>query len=474
MALVSRSAALCALALVAPASPAAAVEWTKITGKGEPASINQEIGLAYGGTGPFFGVHVLWTHERTVFSTRIEPNPPNQEPQVFGPFPVFTYDDPGGGVSGGVHLVSYEKELRAFFAGLYPNHPLDVGLATATSSDGISWTVQPTLASASAPGKRAVVYAAQGIGGTVFQNGTPLSIWGDSRPGEAAYHVGTSDQDDDFHLSENTATVGGPNAATDGKTGDVAIAWNDLDAGRVLVQSIAPAGPRMKTPGGRAPDGLERVSITGRIGFQHAGIYVAYLKGTNGFLSRPAVWRIGAAEPMVVSSQRGARFVGVTKGPEGRLWAFWAGRKASGAWRIYAARSNKKAKQFGAVVTLKPPSGTDSVSSLEGINAGDTYVDLLALVQRSPSDVGNWFARAAPGITLEAKQFDFNPGGVRFRTFDAGEPLATTIHFAGQTRNTGPDGEVFTDPVPAGTYTAKATAQSYTPAELDVKIPPKN
>lgn len=424
-----------------------------------------EVGLARTSNGV---LNVLWTRDRTVFNTQIS----KTSPKVTGTHTVFVYDDPSGGATSSAALLPAPGGgLRAFFGGLYPDHPLDVGMATATSPDGVTWAVQPTLASDSRTGKRSSVYAAAGIGGTIANNGVPISIWGDSAPGQAGYHVGTDDKTDDVRFGDETsATVGGPNAATDTATGQVAIAWNDLDAGRVLVQSIFPPGPRINTPRGEAPDALERVAMTGRSG---PGIFVAYLHGTNGFLSKPAVLRVGADDPFVLSSQRGARFVGVARGTAGRLWAFWA--RQAGGWRIHARRSNKKATAFGATVTIKPPgaSGDPSVFSLEGEGtAPGGMLDLLALVQRrggNTDDLTNWHQRIRPGITLRAKAL--GQGMVRFTTRDAGVKLATVIHFAGETKETGADGvvEMFAQPR-RKRYTARATRDEYHPAARKVKV----
>lgn len=452
MALVSRSAALCVLALLALGSPAAAGPPGSWTALNDAESNTLEVGVARSASGV---LNVLWTRDETVFNTQIAANAKS----VTGPHTVFVYQD-GGATTGVSLLPAPGGGLRAFFAGLIPDHPLDTGMATATSADGVSWAVQPTLASASQPGKRSPVYAAQGIGGTIAKNGVPISIWGDSSPGSAGYHVGTDDKDPDVHFGGSGATVGSPNAATDSATGQVVIAWGDIDTGRTLTQSIFPAGPVVSPPGGEAADLLERVAMTGRDG---AGIFVAYLRGTNPFLGRPAVWRVGAPEPMVLSGIRGAQYPGVARSIAGRLWAFW--ERSS---RIYATRSNRKATRFGATVKIKPPKGTDSLYSLEGEGtAPGGALDLLALAQGTNVEIDNFHQRILPGITLTAKAL--GGGQVRFKTRDAGEKLDTTITFAGKTKQTGDDGKVVFSAQP-GKRTAKATRDGYHPATRQVKV----
>lgn len=457
----ARTALACAVALLLAAAPAAAGppgSWTKLA-PGD--STTKEIGVARGPDGK---LNVLWTTDKTVQNTQLSADAKT----VAGPFPVFTYGD---GVSGGVSLLPAAGGLRAFFAGLYHDHPLDVGLATATSATGTAWSVQQTLASDSRTGMRSSVYAAQGIGGTVAPNGTPVSIWGDSAPGQAGYHVGVSDQTADVHFGGNSATVASPNAASDSASGRVAIGWNDIDAGYVIVQSISPPAARVQLPGAQAPDLTERLSMTGRIGAP--GIYVAYLRGENVFTSPPAVWRFGASSSTVLRAGARARFVGVAAAPGGRLWAFWAERPAGTEWRIYARRSNAAATAWGAIVTIKPPKAaggpfSGSVYSLEGEGtAPGGALDLLALFQRSDDDVSNWHQRIRPGLTLLAKAL--GDGRVAFTVRDAGDPVAATVRFAGKSAGTGADGKVTMSAAP-GRRTARAQRSGYAPAKRRVKV----
>jgi len=457
MASVSRVAVLCAFATLALAGPAVAGppgRWTKV----HDADANTtEVGVARSGSGL---LNVLWTRDadNAVLNTQVSANGSN----VIGPHAVFAYTDSSGAVNSSVGLVPAPGGgLRAFFAGLYPNHPLDVGMATATSSDGVSWFVQPTLASDGRTGTRSPVYVASGISGTITNNGVPISIWGDSSPGAAGYHVGTSSTDPDVHFGGPSATVGSPNVATDSASGQVVIGWNDLDSERTLVQSIAPAAARTNTPGGQAPDALERVGMATRDG---GGIFIAYLRGTNPFTSRMAVWRFGAGNPMVLSPKN-ARFPGVARGRDGRLWAYWVIQKAN--YRIFAARSNQAATQFGAPVKLKPPANT--VNSVEGEGtASGGALDLVALAQKNNGDIANYHQRIRPGITLLAKRL--GNGQVRFRTRDAGDPLATTVTFTGKTKQTGPDGEVVLAGEPGKKSKATATKNGYHPASRRVKV----
>jgi hypothetical protein len=446
------AAAMSLLVLLAASGSASAGPpgaWSKVTG---PDQNYLEIGVARTGGGT---LHVLWTKGKSVLNTRISADAKT----VSAPSTVFTYGD---AVNNDVALIAAPGGLRAFFAGLYNHHPLDSVLATATSTNGTSWSVQPTPASDGTTGNRSPVYVAAGIGGAIEKNGVPISIWGDSGGGAAGYHEGLSSSDPDVHFGGSSATVDGPNAAVDSVTGQVAIAWNDIDSARVLVQSVSPAGGRLKTPGGQAPDGLERVAMTGRQGA--AGIYVAYLNGTNSFTSRPAIWRVGAANGMVLSNVTGARFMGVASAPQGRLWAFWM--RKSPALQIFAARSNPAATAFGAIVTLKPPVGMNVGYSLEGEGSRGP-LDLLALVASSSSNIANWHQRVLPGLSLKATG---GKGKATFKVTDVGAPVSgATVSFAGKSKTTGPKGKVTISAKP-GKRTATATKAGYTKATRNVTV----
>jgi hypothetical protein len=94
-------------------------------------------------------------------------------------------------------------------------------------------------------------------------------------------------------------------------------------------------------------------------------------------------------------------------------------------------------------------------------------LDLVALVVRS-GGIANYHQRVRPGITLLAKAL--GNGQVRFTTRDAGAPLATTVTFAGKTKQTGPDGKVVLAGEPGKKSKATATKNGYAPASRRVKV----
>jgi hypothetical protein len=430
----------------------------------DTGSITSDVDVARNADGV---LNVLWGQDKSIFNSQLAANGQT----VSGPHTVFVYQ---GAATGAPALLPVPGGgLRAFFTGIDGGQsPHDSLVSTATSADGVTWALQATAASDSTPEGSV---SKGSLGGTFFANGTPLSIWGDQYRG---YHVGTSDQTPDVTNwgSDRTATVAGPNAATDSSTGEVAIGWDDLDAGRTQVAFVQPTtnpwfppGPTMNAPGSAGSGGGDRLEMTGRSGGA-AGIFLAYLQSND----RPAVWRIGNSGAKVFRGRLDAFFAGVAMGLDGRLWAFWHDGHTTGQTRrVLAARSNKKATKFGQTVVVKPPQGTNdgNVWSLEGEGtAPGGTLDLVALITREAAgnDAANYVTRVLPGITLKVKKLD--NGDIRFTTLDAGDKLATKIKFAGDTKQTGNDGKVvFPAPEP-GKYKAKATKAGYTPTSKRVKV----
>jgi hypothetical protein len=444
VALVSRLAALCGLALLALASPAAAGppgSWTQVTNFSVQGKNTDDVSLARTGDGV---LHILWAEStgKTLFNTRLS----SDAQSVLGTSTVFQY---GGSLNNSVVLLPAPGgSLRAFFAGLFAaDQSHDGGMSTATSTNGVSWTVQGTLASeADGANEASPVYAAAGLGGTTFNNGTPLSIWGDSSPGASGYHVGTSPGTPDVRFGGTAAGTVDPEAATDSETGQVVIGWNDIDTGSVMVAPVQasqnpwfPPGAATSPPGANAIDTQHPLGMTGRSGGA-AGVYVAYLRGGNP-PANPAVWRFGANSATTLSNAD-ARLAGVTAGPDGRLWAFWKEEDNS----LHARRSATDAATWGADTEINPPPGTSTVWNLkgEGSAASCGGLDLVALVTAN-GGTANHQQRVLPGITLKKKVLNGNKGRkakVRFTTLDAGDPIDAKVKVGKKSAETGNDGKV--------------------------------
>jgi hypothetical protein len=431
-------------ALVAPGAAYAGPpgKWTKVTAP----NINiDEAGVARTPDGV---LHVLWARENaglggTVLHSSVSANAKT----ISGPDTVFGY---AGGVNRGVQLLAVPGGgLRAFFAGLSEDSPLDSQLATATSVDGKAWSVQPTAASHQTPASGSAVYSADGIGGAIGAGGVPISTWGDSAPGQGGYHVGLDAAAADERFG-GACCVYNPNVGVDAISGQAVVAWKFItDSSGTAAKAISPAGPQVTLPGAAAAGTGSRTGITGRIGAP--GIYVAYQQGSNQFLSRPALWRFGTTKAKLLSKQRGAESVGIAPGPNGRLWVFWERQD-----RIYATRSNKAATVFGATVDVAPPKGSSDVTNVAGEGSRGP-LDVLALV--NAGGYSNWHQRLLPGLTLKAKP---QQGAVRFTVRDAGDAVGgVRVKVGGKSAKTAVDGTV-TIALKAGGYRAKASKKGYT------------
>ncbi|MCD6727330.1 MAG: hypothetical protein LT070_08830 [Solirubrobacteraceae bacterium] len=451
--------ALTALALLAPAASAQAGppgSWTKVTGIGQPDLNISEVGLARTGDGV---LHVLWTRRAGLGGDVLHSRVAADAKSVGGPVTVFHY--PGGVNESALLLRGPGGGLRAFFSGLSAGSALDEGLATATWAGG-GWAVQPTLASNSTPAGLSNVYVAAGIGGALRTDGTPIAAWGDSAPGASGYHVGLSPAAPDAPFTSGCCAYD-PSVGVDAASGQAVIAWKFIEsASGTAVRSLVPAGGRVSPPGGAAADTGTRTAITGRLGGM-PGIYLAYQRGDNQFLSRPALWRVGADKPLLLSSSRGARSIGIAPAPGGRLWVFWH-RDGS----VVARRSNAAATRFGATRTIKPPKGTDTIHRVAGEGSAGP-LDVLALIERSGSDLGHWQQRVLPGLTLAAKAKSGHK--VLLTVTDAGDAVpGAKVSIAGKSGKTGAKGTLTLKLKQAGSFTAKAGKTGYAGAKAKVKV----
>jgi hypothetical protein len=418
-------------------------KWTKVT---SPNTNIDEVSLARTADGV---LHVGWTRQQGLGGEVLHSAISRDAKTVSGPDAILSY--PGGVNRSPLMLTAPDGGLRAFFGGLFSGSPLDGRLATATSSDGKAWTVAPAPASNGTQGGDSAVYAAAGIGGAFGKDGSPITAWGDSAPGEGGYHFGLDPNGPDLRFGGGCC-VYDPNVGVDSVTGQAVLAWKFLtDSNGTAARAIAPTGSQVTLPGAGAADTGSRTGITGRLGAP--GVYIAYQRGDNQFLSRPAVIRFGASTSLVLEGKRGARMVGISPGPQGRLWVFW-----ERAGRIYGRRSNEEATAFGATVSVVTP-GAGDVSGL----AGDGRLgglDVVALID--VGGYGNWHQRLLPGLTLKAKS---GKGAVTLTVRDAGDPVKNAkVKVGGESAKTNADGKV-TIALKPGRYVAKASKKGYAKAK---------
>ena len=342
--------ALLALLVAAPGAFAGPPgKWTRITGiEGVPAANTDEVGLLRTADGV---LHVAWTRPAgglgdTVLHSAISADAKS----VSGPDPILTAAN--NGINSSVDLVGAPGGgLRVLFAGLFPETPLDTVMASATAPEaGTPWSA-PSPVSSIAPATRSPVYVAAGIGGAVSPSGETVLVWGDSGPEDGGYHLGLDPATPDVPFPVGLAVD--PNATFDA-AGTAYLAWIVLGGletpGSLQVMPVG--GAPVTVPKSAAAWTGQRVSISSRIGA--GGVYVAYGSGSNEFDALPAWWRVGAAKPIVIKGQRDAEHTGLAPAPGGRLWIYW-----NRHGRLYAARTDQKAKKLGAIVSVKPPKGTE-------------------------------------------------------------------------------------------------------------------
>ena len=223
--------------------------------------------------------------------------------------------------------------------------------------------------------------------------------------------------------------------------------WNLLDEDGMAVMQLNPQGPRTVIPGSGAAQLQTPVSVVGRVG--QPGVYVGYSAGTNSFLAKPAIFRFGATKGTILSPTEGARQTTLAHTASGRLWAFW-----HRAGKIYARRSNEAATKWGAVQSIKPPSGTTTIWGL----AGDALPEPLDIVARigKDEDIGGWHQRMLPKLTLRTK---VSGGKVTVTVLDAGDPVpgATVKVAGGGTKKTSAAGKATFKPG-KGRHKASASA----------------
>jgi hypothetical protein len=422
-------------------------KWTQVTGLGQDDLNIMRVGLARTGNGV---LHVLWTRNEagnaaSVLHSAVSSNAKS----VTGPNTVYAAPN---GVNESVDVVrAPDGSLRAFFAA---TNVFDSVMASATSPDGGSWTVQGPVSKLEPQGKP--VYAAGGIGAALGTDGTFYSIWGDSAPGGGGFHIGLDPNAPDGDLPGGLKVD--PDVGVNSQGGQVFAGWNSLDEEGVVVMPLNPGGGRVSIPNS-APQLQHRVGITGRIGAP--GVFVAYAQGTNPFLADPAVYRVDTGAPKRLT-RRDGELVSIAAAPAGRLWVFW---KDVGT--IYATRSNKAATQWGRIVRVKAPSGSTTIYDLNGEGSLGP-LDLLAHVDPPTGTLSSWHQRILPGLFFTTKK---SKGKTIVKVTDAGAPVSgVTVKVKGDgSKKTGAGGTASFD-LAAGRYTLSAGKAGYASYSKRVRV----
>ena len=453
-----RTAAVAAVVLLAAAGSAEAGppgKWTQVTGVGQDDGNPMRPGLARTPDGV---LHVSWSRDVGGGGSLLHSAISADAKTVSGP--VSVYDNVLGGVNYHSDLVvAPDGTLRAFFAA---TNMFDSVLATATSANGgASWTVGGAASKNGAAGKD--VYTAGGIGAAVGKDGTFYSIWGDSSPDGAGYHVGLDPNAADGELPGSLQSD--PKLGVDSESGQVVSAWNSLDDdGPVRVMPIAPAGGPVSIPNSTGYP-LHPVGITGRIGAP--GVFVGYHRGTNQFLSDPSVYRVDTGQAIRLTKKDG-ELISLAAAPGGRLWAFWTVENS-----IRATRSNPAATKWGQIVSIKPPKNTSAIYNLVG-EASAGPLDLLAHVDAEPSPLASWHRRILPGLGFTAKKN--KKGKTVVKVTDAGQTVGgVKVKFKGKgkgnkgSKTTSSSGKVSFSLEP-GKYKVSVSKKGYAAYSKQVRV----
>ncbi len=462
--------ALAAIGLVPVSSALAGPpgKWTRVTGVEQKASNIENLGLARTADGVLHIVYRVAPPGATdsVAHKALAKNAKS----LAGPDTVAQLDSINESVVLGRTV---DGGLRVFFAGLTGAPGTDGFMRTAVAgSDGRTWSpaVPASNTSASGVGK---AYVGSGLDASPAADGTPVTIWGDSGPGDAAFHYGLDPAASDTHLfsGENRCCIIQPALALESKSGSLFAGWINTIGDQTRIEVRQLGGPTVTAPNSGAAQLQDRVGLSGRSG---GGIYLAYTVGTNPFLGSPALWRVGAPKPLVMGGQRGAQHIAIARSAGGRMWLLWS-RKG----RVYAVRTNAAATKVGAVVSLKRPKGTGtSIYRVVGDGgAPGGALDLFGYFQSSESDLGYWHQRALPGLTLKGPAVVAHGHKATFKVTDAGDVVSgakVTLKLGSKTVSGKTVKGKVKLLVPAGTkarrYTATAGRSGYSKATGHLRV----
>jgi hypothetical protein len=409
--------------------------WTPVTGSG--LSNSTEIGLARTAN----GLHVVWPAGMDLLQRTISSG---------GAAGATTTVVRGWSSLTGASLVKTSSGLQAFWAGLRSTSTTDPyssgTVFTATSGNGASWALATGPAAAASN-----AYATDIVGATMGKGGVPVTSW----TGTSGFYVHRGVDPATPNVKVQSACCAyEASLAADSKSGDVYAAWysNAHGGSGIHVRQVVPSlGSDHVLPGSgsgnNAVSPIGAVGITGRDGA--AGVCAAYGAGypawkavnlwCSGHVLR--VW----SGPVTLFS--------VAPALDGRVWVIWSTSSA-----IYAARTNKTATVIGAPVAVGAPHGTSDIWKLAGdaTAAPNAPLDLLASV--TTHGIAFWHTQVRPGLTLDVKP---HQSGASFAVLDAGDHVSGAVVKVTGTHDATVGAGAS---LPAGHYTATASAAGYTSA----------
>jgi hypothetical protein len=376
-----------------------------------------------------------------------------------------------------------DGRLRVFFCGVPTSETDLLGLDTAVSADGKSWSRDQVSLDSQANGP---------VGAVPGPAGTPLVCW--SR-GDGALLVDLGSTRSASYWTGAPAAVA-PDLAVDGSTGQIWLGWYSIDparpglwAQRVDGASGAPRGAPIALPNGDAVNlPNQRTSIAGRPG--RPDVFVAYNgpEPPEGMPSSVVLWRITSGQssaplPVTVAqSDLDLDGVGLAPAPDGRLWIFWRVDRViddftAEAVKVQACRSNPTATAFGAPVDAGLPAGAKRGYVLTG-DAQAARLDLVGSFGPKSDNVqptAAWHTQVLPGLTLGASPATVDPKkatAVTFTVTDAGDPVAgATVKVGTKSAKTDANGRASLEVGPPKTNPLAATASATGYAGTTLALP---
>jgi hypothetical protein len=371
-------------------------------------------------------------------------------------------------------LVLMPEGLRVFFGGMRttdtsdPNRELNTALS---ANGGTSWAVQT---GSIVPGG-AQAYGSP-VSAATLPGGTPLQAWAGTLG--TWVHAGLSPATPNHEYQALFGNYGYDPGIAANTAGQAFMAWYSNAMGNLGVhaQGVAADGSAlgsaltMPGTGAMAVGMIGRTPIVARVG---GGFYVAYATGYP-VLNSIRLWRVGAPTTLLLARTGGNATATLAADGNGRLWVAWTNIVGASP-RVLAARSNRAATKFGAVVDAGRPPGASSIYRLDA-SATPGALDVFANASIGINPGSETYAtRVLPGLTLTADPTRLRRGRTRkvsFRVTDAGDPVAgARVRVRGRSGMTNARGRVMLDLVGRGrSLSARATKGGYTEAALTLRV----
>jgi hypothetical protein len=454
----------------APAALAAPGDWTQLS-QTSSAVAYPRVSNTSEPTSTWFGgaLQVVWPQAQspsaqTYLTTILDANGGVTTPvtQVLPDWTTVTSDPT---------LMAFGGQRFLSFSGLNPGR--SGAQYFTTSPDGVTWNLSNGSMS-----QTQSAYASYGSD-ALDNAGTPVWVGNAGSTTGIRWHVGTSDANPAPTADQSYALSGccsySAAAARDEATGAVYAAFysnssatteNGINVGQILPASAgwrqAPGSTDLANGRAASVSTNQRVAMVSRPG---GGVFVAYVVGYP-TVKRIRVYDVVTGGTLDVPGSSGARYVGMSAEPDGRLWVTW-----NSGTKVKAVHTNPSVTRFGSVGTWGSPAGTEYLwkSSVAGTAGGASLV-VNATTQNA---INVWHTNVVRTLTIKAGPRSVRRGGnVRFTVTDAGDAVAgAKVKFGSRTRITNAAGKVtITAPGSRGRVKATASKDGYAPTRISIRV----